>query len=95
MAINVTFVGSLRHIAGKSKMVIIWSDNFSIKHLIQKILLDLPDMKTSLINPQTDSILKPNVLMLINDREISVLNGIDTLINDGDEVVFIPVAHGG
>jgi len=76
-------------------MVIIWSDNFSIKHLIQKILLDLPDMKTSLINPQTDSILKPNVLMLINDREISVLNGIDTLINDGDEVVFIPVAHGG
>jgi len=76
-------------------MVIIGSDNFSIKQLIQKVLLDLPDMKTSLINPQTDGTLKANALILVNDREISVLNGIDTPVNDGDEVVFIPIVHGG
>ncbi len=95
MAINVKFVGALRHMAGKSKMVIAWLDNFSIKDLIQKIVLDLPDIKASILNQQTDGALKPNALILVNDREISVLNGLDTLINDGDEVVFIPVVHGG
>jgi molybdopterin converting factor small subunit len=31
----------------------------------------------------------------VNGREISVLNGLDTILKDGDEVVFVPVVHGG
>ena len=33
--------------------------------------------------------------MLVNGREISVLNGLETRVNDEDEVVFVPVVHGG
>lgn len=43
--------------------------------------------------PLSDS--RSNTLILVNGREISVLNGLETTLNDGDEVVFIPVVHGG
>jgi molybdopterin converting factor small subunit len=36
-----------------------------------------------------------NSLVLVNGTEISVLSGLDTNLKDGDEVVFIPVVHGG
>jgi molybdopterin converting factor small subunit len=38
---------------------------------------------------------KSNALILVNGCEISVLNGYQTKLCDGDEVVFVPVVHGG
>jgi molybdopterin converting factor small subunit len=35
------------------------------------------------------------MLVLVNGREISVLNGLETRVKDEDEVVFVPVVHGG
>jgi molybdopterin converting factor small subunit len=35
------------------------------------------------------------MLVLVNGREISALNGSETVINDEDEIVFVPVMHGG
>ena len=95
MVVNVKFVGALRHIAGQSKIAVACAEDFSIKDLIQKIIIDMPAMKASIINQQTDGSVKNSALILINEREISVLNGIDTLLVNGDEVVFIPVVHGG
>jgi molybdopterin converting factor small subunit len=98
MAVNVKFIGALRHIAGKSKTVTItniYPANFTVKDLIQKIVIDVPEIKTSLITQQAGNIVKTNTLIFVNDREISVLNGVDTLLANGDEVVFISVVHGG
>jgi len=38
---------------------------------------------------------RPNTLILVSGTEVGALNGIDTELRDGDEVVFLPVAHGG
>ncbi len=95
MAINVKFVGALRHIIGKPKVTIDYSADYSIKDLIQKLVQEQPQIKTSIIDQQTDGAMKTSALILVNDREISVLNGLDTLLSEGDEVVFIPVVHGG
>ncbi|MCL1965559.1 MAG: MoaD/ThiS family protein [Candidatus Bathyarchaeota archaeon] len=95
MSVTVKFVGALRRVADKSMMKISCSPNFSVKDLIQKILLDIPEIKKDIINQQTDGTIKNTVLILVNDREISVLNGLDTILTNEDEIVFIPVAHGG
>jgi molybdopterin converting factor small subunit len=47
-----------------------------------------------LIDPELENP-RPNTLILVNGKEISVLNGLDTMLEDGDEVVFVPVVHGG
>jgi molybdopterin converting factor small subunit len=96
ITVTVKFIGSLRHVTGKSTIIIICSTNYSVKELIiNKIVLDMPDIKTHIIRQQADGTIKSAALILVNDREINVLNGLDTLLANKDEVVFIPVSHGG
>jgi molybdopterin synthase sulfur carrier subunit len=95
MAITVKFIGALRHLTGKPKLTIEHSADFTIKDLIQKLIQDAPQAKSSIIDQQPDGAMKTNALILVNDREISVLDGLETPLKDGDEVVFVPVVHGG
>jgi len=32
---------------------------------------------------------------MVSGTEVGALNGLDTMLKDGDEIVFLPVAHGG
>jgi sulfur-carrier protein len=95
MALTVKFIGALRHITGKSSLNIDCPVGFTIKDLIQILNQKTPPLKASLIEEQPDGTIKTNALILVNDREISVLSGIETKLSDGDEIVFIPVVHGG
>ena len=94
MAVIVKFIGALRQVSGKTQLKVECTESFSLKDLILKITQDMPQLKASLIDQQL-GVMKTNALILVNDREISVLNGLDTKINEGDEVVFVPVVHGG
>jgi len=69
-------------------------EGFSVKELIGKVTTESLELKRSLINPQTEDPTL-NALILVNSREISVLNGLETELKDGDEVVLVPVVHGG
>ncbi len=95
MAITVKFIGALRHLTGKPKITLDFSEGYALKDLIQKLIRDSPQIKSSIVDQQADGTLKTNALILVNDREISVLDGLDTALSDGDEVVFVPVVHGG
>ena len=36
-----------------------------------------------------------NAIILVNGKEISVLDGLETIVSDGNEIVLLPVSHGG
>ncbi|MCL2288472.1 MAG: MoaD/ThiS family protein [Candidatus Bathyarchaeota archaeon] len=95
ITVTIKFIGSLRHITGKSTIKINCPTNSSIKDLIHKILSNTPNIKTDIIHQQPDGTIKNLTLILVNDREINVLNGLDTILTNNDKVVFIPVTHGG
>jgi MoaD family protein len=94
MVITVKFIGALRHVTGAGEFALDCKGNVSIRELISKITKKLPALTQSLIDQQLEDP-RPNVLILVNGREISVLNGLDTITQDGNEVVLIPVVHGG
>lgn len=96
MAIGVTvkFVGSLRSLAGKSKIVLKLNGKISLREAINKVVNEFPRMKQTLIDPELGDP-RPNTLIIVNGKEISVLNGLETVLKSGDEVVFVPVSHGG
>ena len=94
MTITVKLIGALRYISGKNQLSINYQECTSLKELITIITKETPELKPSLISQQPDKS-KANVLILVNEREISVLNGFETKLNDGDEIVFVPVVHGG
>ena len=89
MAIAVKFIGALRHVSGIREHAFGDEGHTSVKKLINEIIKDLPSLKQSLID------LTQNTLVLVNGKEISVLDGLETKLNDGDEVVLIPFVHGG
>lgn len=94
MIVNVKFVGSFRGVSGKSEIAFRFSSPVSLKILVAKVVERLPKLKSALVNPESGEP-RSNMLVLVNGQEIGVLNGIETNVNDGDEVVFVPVIHGG
>ncbi len=77
-------------------------DNFSLKlerptvrEAVEKIAESLPSKsKHMIIDPELNDP-RPNALILVNGKEISVLNGLETKVKEGDQIVLIPVSHGG
>jgi molybdopterin synthase sulfur carrier subunit len=92
--VNFRFVGNFRNLAGKGKFTLELSEGILLKEAIKQIIEKFPKIERALIDPELDDP-RPNMLIIVNGREISVLNGLETLLKDGDEVVFVPVSHGG
>ena len=94
MKISIEFVGSLRH-ASSARILVRECDNgMLLKDLVYSIIKEKPALEHSLLDKQSDDP-KASALMLINGREISVLQGLSTALKDGDKMVFVPVIHGG
>ena len=94
MPLTIKFVGALRHLSGKTQFTMLFRDGLSINLLIDQISQEIPELKR-IFSDQDLNASRSNSLILVNGREISVLNGLETKLNDGDEIVFVPVVHGG
>lgn len=94
MAVTVRLIGSLRASTGKSTFKLKLEKAVSLRKIMTKIVEEEPKLKRVLIDPELDDP-RTNALMLVNGREISVLQGLDTKLQDGDELILIPVVHGG
>jgi molybdopterin synthase sulfur carrier subunit len=94
VTIAVKLIGALRHVSGTGELVLSCKSRVAIKELINEIIKELPESKRSLLGTQfVDP--RSNTLVLVNGKEISVLDGLETQLKDGDEVVLIPFVHGG
>ena len=65
-----------------------------LKEIIQKLTCTSKALKHVLIDSDLKSPL-PNAVIIVNGKDISVLNGLDTPIKNGDEILIIPAIHGG
>jgi molybdopterin synthase sulfur carrier subunit len=92
--LTVKFIGALRHLSGKTQCAVTFQEGISIKQLVHKISQEIPKLKHTFSDQELNNS-RSNSLILINGREISILNGYETKLNDGDEIVFVPVVHGG
>lgn len=94
MAVTLRFLGALRHSSGTDALVLECQKEASILDLVDAATLHSPTLRRNLLDEQLENP-KPNALILLNGKEISVLNGLQTKVKNGDEVVFVPVVHGG
>ena len=94
MSVLVKFVGSLRHFSSVSSIKVSLNGSRTLWNVIDDLEAQIPALKGAIIDKRL-GYQKTNALILVNDREISVLKGLETALENGDEVVFIPVVHGG
>ena len=94
MSLTIKFIGAFRHLSGKKQMILNFQDGSSIKTIIDSLSQEIPQLKHTFCDQELNDA-KSNSLILVNGREISVLDGYETKLCDGDEIVFLPVVHGG
>jgi len=93
--VKVRLMGVFRGLTGKEKFNLKLEKSSSVREIVERLVEPFPTelrrllVDLDLVDP------RPNALIFVNGREISVLDGLETEVGDGDEVVFIPVSHGG
>jgi len=65
-----------------------------LREVIIEITKSSPELRRVLIDPELLDP-RPNAVILVNGKEISVLKGLETEIKSGDKIILIPVTHGG
>ena len=94
MLLTLKFIGAMRQISGKNQLIVNIQDGNTLRELIEQIGKNTPGLP-KIFGGQKFGNSNSNSLVLVNGREISVLNGLDTKLMNGDEIVLIPVVHGG
>jgi MoaD family protein len=94
MSLTVKFIGALRHVSGKKQLTLNIPQDGTLKSMVAEICQQFPSLE-HILTDQTLNDAQSNSLILVNGKEISVLNGYETKLCDGDEVVVVPVVHGG
>jgi len=92
--VKIKLLGVFRRAYGNREVMLKVEDSVQLREIIQKLVASSENLRRFLLDPELESPL-PNAVILVNGKDISVLNGLETSIVDGDEVVLIPVIHGG
>ena len=96
MRVHIKLYGVLRTAAKTETLELDFESPISVRQLVNRLISTLarPEFDAYLIDADTKDP-RPNTLILVSGTEVGALDGIDTMLRDGDEVVFLPVAHGG
>ena len=94
ITVKVKFVGVLHEIFKKKQMVLKFARPPTMKEVVEQLAVTSLVASRSVFEAETDQI-PPALMILVNGKEISALNGAETQVKDRDEVVLISVSHGG
>jgi molybdopterin synthase sulfur carrier subunit len=96
MAVEVTvrLLGVFRGLSGKSQISLRLGKS-TIKDAIRSLSKSFPPEARKLLVGSGFDDPRLNALILLNGKEINVLEGLETKIHEGDEITLIPIAHGG
>ena len=93
--IRLRFLSTMRHIVGENEKVIEISKEATIGDLLRLILTTYGKKMTTFLFEEDNKSVRNDILILINDVDMDVLEGLDTVLSEEDEVTLMPIAHGG
>ena len=93
VSVKVKLVGTTQKL-GKQSFHVVFDEPVTIMGLVKELILNsslnyIIDVDEENMTP------KSNILILVDGKDISVLDGLNTILKDGESVTFIPVSHGG
>ena len=95
ITVKVHTILTLKKIIGRGETEISLPEESDLKALLSHIVDIWGDRLSSQIyEPGTETIL-PHIRLMINGRDVAFLNGMETILHDGDELLMLPPASGG
>jgi molybdopterin converting factor small subunit len=93
--VEVRFLGIFQRLSGKKRFQLKLKEPATVKKLVTNLTETFSsEFKRVLVDSQLDDP-RPNALILVGGKEISVLQGLETEVRDTEEIVLVPVVHGG
>jgi len=93
--VKVTLLGVFRGLSRTGHLPLELEKPAFVREVIRKLVESFPpEFNRVLIDPELNDP-RPNALILVNGKEVGVLEGLETEVKEGDEIVLVPVSHGG
>jgi molybdopterin converting factor small subunit len=93
--VEVRFFGTFQRLSGKELFQMKLEEPATIRKVIMKLSETFSsEFSRALLDLKLDDP-RPNSLILVGGKEISAVQGLETMVKDSEEVVLVPVAHGG
>ncbi|HDQ05900.1 MAG TPA: hypothetical protein ENN36_04145 [Candidatus Bathyarchaeota archaeon] len=93
--VEVRFLGIFQRLSGKKHIQVKLKEPATVRQLVTKLTEKFsPEFKQALVDSQLDDP-RPNALILVGGKEVSVSQGLETEVRDAEEIVLVPVVHGG
>ncbi len=93
MNVSVKFFAQLRDLTGKKmKIEFDLDEGATISHLLEELYRD-SKIKKHMLDEKGQ--INSDITILLNGREIKFLEGMDTVLNSGDEISIFPLVVGG
>lgn len=93
--IKVYTILTLKKILGQREFEVSIQEGSTVKDLISWMIQTWGDkLSLHLLQPGSDQLL-PHIRLMVNGRDIQFLNGVETILYDGDEFSMLPILTGG
>jgi len=93
--VEVRFLGTFQRLSGKKRFQLKLEEPVTVRKVVTKLTETFSsEFKQVLVDSQLDDP-RPNALILVNGKEISALQGLETEVKDAEEIVLVPMVHGG
>ena len=95
MKVKVYTILALKKIIGEREFEVSIPLGSTVKELISWMVNKWGDnLSSHLFQPGSDRLL-PHIRLMVNGRGIEFLNGMETILQDGDEFLMLPLLTGG
>ncbi len=94
--VSVKLIGVLGSAAGNREIMLPAQSIQTVQELISALLKTVGKkfFRELLVDAGTEDP-RPNVIILLNDQDCNIFDGLKTQIEPGTKITIIPVAHGG
>jgi len=93
--VRLRFLSTMKELVGKNDTSLQVDAQATVEDLLKIVLRKYDNSMTSLLFEEDKKSVRNDILILINDVDINILDGLKTLLSEDDEVALIPIAHGG
>jgi molybdopterin synthase sulfur carrier subunit len=95
ITVKIYTILTLKQILGQREFEVSIQEESTVKDLLSWMIERWGDeLSPHLFQPESDRVL-PHIRLLVNGRDIQFLNGVDTILRDGDEFSMLPILTGG
>jgi molybdopterin converting factor small subunit len=93
--VEIKFLGIFQQLSGKKRFKLKLEQPATVRQIVMKLTETFSyNFKQVLVDSQLDDP-RPNALILVGGKEISALKGLETEVKDMEEIVLVPMIHGG